>query len=887
MWTRFVVRVVELSRQRALWVTLAVLAIAALGALAATQLSVDADESKLLSPDLPWQQREAHYESLFPGTVDTLVVVIDAATPEQAEAAASGLARRLGDQPALFQSVERPDAGAFFRENGLLYLGVPELSLLSEHLIQAQPMIGSLAADPSLRGLFNALTLALTGAARGDVDPAALAEPLSAIAGAIKGAVAGAPAPVSWGTIFTGRAPAPEELRRFVLTRPVLDYSDIEPGARASDAIRAAATDLGLTPERGVRVRLTGSVALNDDELASVKDGAALSTGLSVVLVILFLFFALKSFRLVGVVLLTLAIGFACTAGFAAIAVGTLNVISVAFVVMFLGIAVDFAIQFTVRYRAERYRTGEQIKGLQTATRRIAMPLSLAAATTALGFLSFVPTDYRGVSELGLIAAAGMGIALVLSFTLLPALLTIVRPSPEPGPVGFHRAAPVDAFMMRHRRAVLAIGGIAALAALASLPWVEFDFNPLHLKDPKSESMATLLDLAGDPATTPFSANILTASADAAAVVAAKLEALPQIGRVMTLDSFVPDDQDQKLPILNDLNFFLGPSLSPPSTQPPPTSADLLESAKSLLEGLRNLERSAGQDGGRGDLDQALTALIARAPADETIWAKLHQSIVAGFLDQLSQLRDALSAGEVSRASLPEEIKRAWIAPDGEARVQAVMRGSVLDNDALAAFRTAVQRVAPEATGPAITIVDSADTITHALLMAGIGAAVAITIILFVALRRVSEVLYVLMPLILAALLTLATGVATSLPLNFANVIALPLLLGIGVAFDIYFVVRWREGMTDFLQSPTARAVLFSALTTIGAFGTLMLSRHRGTADMGALLVIALGYALVTTLFFLPALLGSANGNHSHRSGGHSAPQAGKIAETSPQGTKF
>ena len=853
MWTEFIIRTVDYCRRHAVAVaSILVLASAAVGAYAVTHLTIDADVTNLLAKDLPWRKQIAVYEQSFPDTGDTLLVVIDGTTPEQADSAAGALAARLGANTALFKTVQRPDAGKFFRENGLLFLDPPELSDLADHLIQAQPMIGGLAADPSLRGLFGAFKLGLEGVQHGEIEASALDKPITAVAAAIKSTLAGSSAAVPWSEIFTGRKPGLAELRRFLITQPVLDYGDITPGARASEAIRMAARDLGLTPEHGVRVRLTGSVPLNDDELASVEQGAAVSTSVSVGVMLLVLFVAFRSVRLVGVAIAVLVAGFACTAGFAALAIGTLNVISVAFVVMFLGIAVDFAIQFTVRYRAERYRAGDDTKALQTTARRIGMPLSLAAGTTALGFLSFVPTDFRGVAELGLIAAAGMVIALILTFTLLPALLVLVRPAPERAAVGFRWTAALDRTLPRWQKPVLAVGAVLAIGAAATLPWVHFDFNPLHLKDPRTESMSTLLDLMSDPAANPYVVEILTPSVDAAVTLAKKLSALPEVERAVTLDSFIPEDQDKKLPIIEDLRFFLAPALNAASPLPPPTDDQLRKSAASLLATLRDVIGKAGREGGRGDMEEALTAL---SKANSETLAKIKTAVVPGVVGQLTQLRDALNAKPVDRASLPPDIVQAWVAPDGKSRIEVTPRGDVRNNEILARFRQAVESLAPDATGPGITIQASADTISHALVVAGITAAVTITIALLIALRRIRDTIYVLAPLILAALLTLATGVAIGLPLNFANVIALPLLLGIGVAFDIYFVTRWREGLPNILQSAAARAITFSALTTIGTFGTLGLSHHRGTAEMGVLLVIALGYALLTTLIFLPPLL--------------------------------
>ncbi|MBV8534970.1 MAG: MMPL family transporter, partial [Alphaproteobacteria bacterium] len=510
-----------------------------------------------------------------------------------------------------------------------------------------------------------------------------------------------------------------------------------------------------------------------------------------------------------------------------------------------------------VRFRAESFREGDEAKAVRATALRIGQPLPLAAVTTALGFLSFVPTDYTGLAELGLIAAAGMLIAVVLTFTLLPALLVLVRPSPEPARVGVASAAPVDRFLARHHRAVLGAAALIAVACVATLPWVQFDFNPLHLKDPRTESMATLLDLQNDPATSPFSADMLASSAEAANALAGRLQGLPSVGDVVTLDSFIPKDQDKKLPILSDLAFFLLPAFEQTRPAAAPDTAQVRASTAALLATLRDVIAKAGPGDGRGDLERDLTAALAQG--GEATWSSLHEALIPGLMAQLRQLRDGLGAAPITRKDLPPDLVNAWVASDGEYRVQAIMRGSVLDNEALGAFHDAILKVAPDAVGPAITIPESAVTITHALVVAGLSALATITLVLLLVLRSIRDTLFVLIPLAFAALLTLATGVIAGLPLNFANVIALPLLLGIGVAFDIYFVARWREGIADLLQSATARAVVFSALTTIGAFGTLVLSHHRGTAEMGALLVIALGYALLTTLFVLPPLMRSAS----------------------------
>jgi predicted RND superfamily exporter protein len=215
-----------------------------------------------------------------------------------------------------------------------------------------------------------------------------------------------------------------------------------------------------------------------------------------------------------------------------------------------------------------------------------------------------------------------------------------------------------------------------------------------------------------------------------------------------------------------------------------------------------------------------------------------------------------MQAGPVTLADLPAELRRDWVAADGRARVEAFPSGDANDNVTLERFVAAVGQLAPEATGAPVSIQESGRTIVRAFVEAGAWALLSIVVLLALVLRRARDVLLTVAPFILSGLATLAICAAIGLPLNFENIIALPLLFGIGVAFSIYFVMAWREGRGDLLQSSLTRAVIFSALTTGTAFGSLWLSHHPGTSSMGKLLALSLCCTLVSALLFLPALLG-------------------------------
>jgi hopanoid biosynthesis associated RND transporter like protein HpnN len=840
------------SRTRPWVIIAACLVLSSLSAAYTAQhLSFDADATKLLSEDLPWRQREAKFDKAFPQNIDLLAIVIDGKNPELTESATAKLAAALSQHTERFRTVRRPDGGPFFDRQGLLYLSADEVQATTEQIIAAQPLIGPLAADTNLRGLFGALTTFLTGIAQGAAPITAMEAPMTAIASSLNAAVDGHIQAPSWRLMFTGQKPRPQELRRFILVQPVLDFTSLTPGAAATELVRSLAHDLSLDKGHGISVRLTGPVALADDEFGTLAEGMGLSGVLSVLAVGILLFIGLGSFRLIGAILATLVTGLILTAGFAALAVGSLNLISVAFAVLFWGIAVDFGIQVSVAYRQARHDLGDNGQALDRALNQIGAALCLAALTTSVGFLSFLPTDYRGVSELGLIAGIGMLIALALNLTLLPALLSLLHPRGEAESVGYRALAPLDTFILGKRRMIMIAALMLGVGAAALCSQLEFDFNPLNIKDKHTESVATLLDLMTEATTTPNTIDVLTQSVEAADALAQKIGALPEAAHAVSIKSYIPEDQDTKLAMIEDARMLMTQTFAKRAATAKPDDAAIiasLTSAKSALEPLLTNKSAAA-------LSSALDRLI-QAPPKARVLA--HDALIPGLEATLGQLETALQASPVGFDDLPKELKEAWISADGRSRVEIFPSGDANDNDVLRRFVSAVRAIAPDATGTPVSIQESSRTIVNAFVTAGLLALAAISLLLVLILRSVHDTALVVLPLILAGLLTLASCVLVGLPINFANIIALPLLFGVGVAFNIYFVMAWRRGEDHFLQSSLTRAIIFSAASTASAFGSLAASSHPGTSEMGILLTMSLAFTLATALILLPALLGPA-----------------------------
>jgi hopanoid biosynthesis associated RND transporter like protein HpnN len=833
---RLLVRWVDLVRRSALWVLLLSILTSA-GALgyAVGHLGINTSTKDMLSEDLPFRRNDQAMDQAFPQLDQQILVVVEAAGAEQAEAAAVRIAEGLAARPERFRGVFYPEGDPFFRHNGLLYLDLDELESLG---------------DMSLRGLAGVLELAAEEAestAAADLAPA-----LEAMAETVEALADGRPAALSWQELLAGGEAGPETRRRFVTVRPVLDYGSLEPAAPAIAEIRALTAELGLAGD--VRVRITGQSVMLQDELKSVREGIGLVGLLSFVLVATLLTIGLRSVRLVAATLITLIAGLAWTAFFAAAAVGELNLISVAFAVLFIGLSVDFGIHFALRVEEEIGRGADPGEALRHAAAGVGGALTLTAVAAAAGFLSFLPTTYRGLSELGLISGAGMFIALFANLTVLPAVLALMPPAGRPAAAPLRLGGGIQGLVERRARAI-AWGGLGlGLLAVAALPFARFDDDPLNLRDPESASVATLLDIIEDSRVRPYDATVLTQAPEAAAALAERLAALPEVEHTVTLLDYVPRDQDDKLAVIEETAFFLTPLWGSAAPAPPPGPDD----RRRAFEALKATAAAIGEGPAAGAAAR-LAAALARLDGSAAVLEALEKALLGHLPGRLDALAEALEAGPVALADLPADLVARKLAADGRSTVEVTPAGDLRERAPRERFVDAVQQVAPGATGAPIIITEAGRAVIGAFLQAAGTAVLLITLLLIALLRSVRDSLLVLAPLALAALLTVAATVVLDLPFNFANVIVLPLLFGLGVAGGIHMVTRGRgEAAARLMYTSTPRAVLFSALTTIGSFCALALSSHPGTASMGVLLTIAIGLSMLTSLIVLPALLALA-----------------------------
>ncbi len=851
-----------------------VLVVALLLSAAALQYTVGhlgmiTSTADMLSPDLRFLKTHRAFMKAFPQLRDTIVVVIDGHTPDLAVDARRRLAEALRRKKEVFKSVYAPGDEPFFRKNGLLYLSVDDLEELADRIAAIQPLLAELVRRPDVTGFFSLLSEALDAPRHGQqIDLEPVFKPVSE---ALQSVLTGRFYRLSWMELMNGGGQGVDKRKRvFIILQPRLDYSRLLPGKRAMQTVRHTAAALDMDGTHGLKVRLTGDIAMEFEELQSVTRGAKLAGLLSMVMVGIVLFAGLRSYKLMAAALITLVFGLAWTAGFAALAVGHLNMISVAFAVLFIGLAVDFAIHFCLRSR-ELLLGGRPLgEALPETAHDVGASLVLCAVTTAIGFFAFIPTAFSGVAELGLISGTGMFIGLAASLTVLPALLTVmrfhVRPRGAGAPQKARRRPGFLAAVMGHPRLVRSLALLAALGAIALLPQVHYDRNPLNLRDPSSESVATFRELLAQDDHSPWSLRVLAPDRQAAEKAVARLKPVRQVKAAVTIDDFIPGDQRDKMNIIEDIQYMVGGSLTPdhpPADKPSPTRA--LAAMKKFDRRLHAWIAAGGAAAAPSEAARALARALKRfldrmASADTNQRAQLLDRLSTSLLEslpgRLRSLQTSLEASPFGIGDLPPDLVRRWVTPDGRYRVEILPRGDLNHRRTMLDFIAAVRRVEPDATGYPVVIHDSGKVVADAFKKAFALSLAAIVLLLAVLMPQKTDALLVLLPLTLSALFTGACMALFGLPLNFANIIALPLILGIGVDNGIHMVHRYHTIGRDpyaLLHSSTVRGIVFATLTTICSFGNLALSPHPGMASMGKLLTIGISASLLSTLLILPA----------------------------------
>ena len=824
-WVRFVE-----NHARYTLIALIILSMLA-GFISVRYSKINSDLSTLVKPSdkLTWYRDNEIYKDLFPELQQMAVVVVSGTDHGKVERSARRLLTGFR-QNRKFDSVFAPSLDEFLNTRKLYFLDEANFDLW----IQAgQYNYGSLLRLADSTGMTNAVFT--------------FADQVSS--------VRGLPAPeplASFAESFNGSDPeiefrayprlVDEAKEKYYELISIKGQQQHEKSLPNREIVRNIHSVVDQTPiEPGVEVRLTGEVALSDEELSAGLSGIGLAGTLSLLLLLVILGVGIRSWRVIAVIFSLLLMGVILTTGFATIAVGSYNVLSLIFVVMFFGLGVDFAVHFTLRVR-EATAEIDINEACLVAVKDIGPALVLCMLTSMIAFLSFSPTAYRGLAELGFISAGGMFIACSLTLTLLPALFSEFG-APE------QETAQLRAIEFNLNPSyVLVVATGLALIAFSFAREVRFDYSVLAMRDASTEAMATLLDLQDDKITTDYSISVLADDAEQAHDLKRRLQKLDVVGDVTLPDDFIPSDQaakQEKLQALYELYETIEEILPSESTE------GLLDAFEYLDESVTYIREE----------DKPLLGYLnnglKRYVDDEEMLGRLDQQLFNGVNSELVSLRTLLKAQPFALDDVPDDLKRRMITSQGKHLMTVQPVNPLITRQATEEFINEVSRIAPNISGRSVVEWGVGNVVVGAFRFAGTVSLLCILALLILYFRNLILPIFVLVPIFLSILFTFAICQITGITLNMANILVVPLIIGLGVGTGIHVVHRYTQtgGVESVYTSSTARAVLISALTTVGAFFSLSFSPHKGAASVGLLLTIAISLLIVFTFLVLPALL--------------------------------
>lgn len=855
--------------------------------LACTRLTFLTQRNDLVSPHKDEQARWRQYVAEF-GDDDDMVVVVKGAEKAAMQTALEDLAQRLADRPKLFDRIFYKVDLRPLRPRALLYLSTQQIrdiqdNVRSMQLLLDPPLLTGI--DPLLTWKALSLSQLLSetqrraqhhkpGAPLTEKDKQLFTQ-LAQISGVAADVLE---QPQKYRSPWQSLLPAPEEQKdlmaepqyffsgdgslAFLLVRPIKDTSSFTSAQDSIDAMREVLQQM-RQHYPNLEVGLTGLPVLENDEMTASQNDTATASWLALLGVGLLYLLVYRCWRYPLLTMTTLLVGTVWALGWLTVTIGHLNILSATFAVMLIGMG-DYGILWVTRYEQERAGGCDVAAALRSTTLHVGPSILTASLTTALAFYTAMLADFQAVAELGWIAGSGVLLCALACFTVLPALLRLTDRQ-EHAPRAILPMTPRTLWLPilgRHPRWVIA--GVVLLAAACSVfaCRIRYDHNLLHLQARGLESVKWELTLIEHTEGASWHALSYTTTPEEALALKARYEKLPVVSRVVEVASLVPRDQELKLELLKDIRYRLRklpprghliPHARPDPEQLQAQTAQLLAALQPLAEQnavarqLRaNVQRLQGQ------LQQNPLEQSARRLQD------FEQCMTRDLAEDLHRLRDVSTPTPITVADLPTSLRERYVGQNGKWLLRIFGGESLWEYDALAHFVQQIKKVDPEATGKPFSTLAGLQAMREGFKWAGIYALLAMVVILLLDFRNLWHMLLALAPLALGLLLSLGIMGMLGWPLNPANTIALPLILGVGADNGVHILHDFlsRRSLQRYaLGYCTGRGIMVAALTTILGFGTLMISHHRGLAGLGLLLTLGVTCCMLTALIFLPAVL--------------------------------
>jgi hopanoid biosynthesis associated RND transporter like protein HpnN len=833
----------------------------------------------LMPKNAPFQVDYRAYRTEF-GDQEEIVAVIESDDAAKSTNAADELYARLNRDKEMFRDVFYPGGLPFFRNNGLLFMPLEDIKTLRKTVTMAAPVLKDLAAAPSVQTLFTSLTGQIDDYLKSS-DQAKLASLTFMLTTLDKGfkAFDGKTSGLTMDSFLKGGSDGKPSMlesagkQQVITMLPVKEEGSFIASEKSIKTARLALGEILKKPEfKGVTGGLTGVPVLEYEEMATSQRDLEFATILSLSLTVILLLFAFRGLLNVIAAMVSLIVGICLSFGFATVAVGHLNILSMVFAIMLIGLGIEYGIQVVLRYQEELRGGASGLDAIQTGLTSNIRSIIMAAATVALAFATFAFTDFKGIAELGIIAAGGVAICVITTFTVLPAMLVILerfrKASPRP-----LSCPPVDNMgvflrsLFDRPKVVISFTLILSLICLYPTLTMRFDYNLMNLQAKGLPSVEYAYKLMRSKENSGYFAVVTARDEAEAKQLTERLEKLPAVDHVVSRLTFIPDQQAEKLAELTSLKQVVAP------VRPVPYEENLqVMSLPSVFENFRNRVEKLKNALEARKVPQAkpvaafLTTLDSffstlEKEKDRNALGMLREfqgSMFAELPDKLRLLKESLEAAPITETDIPPQLLQRFVGTSGKLLLQVSARKEIFEREPLQEFVTQIKSVAPHATGEPIMVFESLTVLRDAYLKAFIFAFIGITAILLINFKSIRYALLGTVPLGAGLLLMIGGMSMIGITFNSANIIVLPLILGVGIDSAIYIINRYRQGDETPAQVATRSAgigVFLNALTILFSFGALMVAHHQGVFSIGAVMSLGMVASVAVFLIFLPALL--------------------------------
>ena len=853
------------------------------------KLTFKTGRGDLVSKDLPYVKLYKDYRKHFKD-LEGMVIVAEGGTTTRMAQFSEKLASRLKSYPDLFSKVIYKFDTSYFRSRFLLYLDPEDLKSLQKKLEDHRDFIETVNASPGLNPLINQINNEISSGMvdslmadflgddendeeenkKDENDLKLLIKILEEMNGSLENNYH---YQSPWQSLFNskeeslrdkGYLVSKNEKLLFILVVPNEDetsftgYKDSVYFAR--DLIAEVKKDF---PE--IEVGLTGEDVISTDEMITTQQDVELASKIALSGVSLLFIIAFRGIVKPLLAVLSLLVALAWSLGFTSLTVGHLNILSVVFTTILIGLGIDFGIHILERYKEERQSGADILPSLHNTLQGTGQGNFSGAITTAMAFGAMVLTDFIGIVELGWIAGWGILFCMVAMILLLPALVTLEEKWRKPNlPKSTKKSVSSKISgldkIFNHYKLIIVVCSLLVLLASLSLRKNFFDYNLLNLQARGTEAVQYEMRILENAGRSAWSAAFLADSLEEVQQKEAKLKNLSTVENVESIAAMVPDNQIENAE-------FIKENLAPMFSEIFVEEENELFSLKALKKTLKRIRfKLQGREGKEDKVAQAAREIDQFFKKNEILEPELVKASLEGFSNKLftdyRKLMEDLKLNTEPRfieiSGIPKSLRERYISDHGKFLITVFPSVDIWDIEKREKYLKDLRSVDFNVTGSAVHMFNSTRLMTEGYIKGGIYAMVAIVIYVFIVFRNVRTVLFILIPVFAGSIWTLGIMDLTGLKLNMANLVILPLILGIGVVNGIHITHRYREEKDKnqvVLSKSTGQAVILSSLTTMIGFGSMMVADHYGVYSLGLVLSLGVFCCLIASITFLPALL--------------------------------